>query len=296
MLASNRFVRPAFTLIELLVVIAIIGMLVALLLPAVQAAREAARRMECGNNLKQIGLAFQAYHDVYRVLPNSSFDPGYASGSAFVSLLPFLDQSAITNVYDFTKPNTDPVNQEAVASRIGTYLCPSAVLNRPIPIAGCDTNNRAPGSYAVSTGSGDPYGKFTDGNPNNGAIVNFASGTTALRDMLDGTAQTLLAGESDWGFRDYLFSSGPCAGQIRWGFTYWSSGYPVSTGFTTRGPFNPDSMLGDSKRLSSFRSDHPGGVQFVLCDGSVDFIGESISHEILDALATRTSGDIVEGF
>src|SRR5690606_8436971 len=117
------------------------------------------------------------------------------------------------------------------------------------------------------TGSGDPWAS-TD--PHDGAIVyyrpaNPALGTPAdgvpvnLSSILDGTTNTFLAGESHWGFNDYLFSSGPCAGSVRGGFSYWSSPYPLATAFTTRGPFNPHSMDGDSKRLSNFRSSHPGG-------------------------------------
>jgi prepilin-type N-terminal cleavage/methylation domain-containing protein len=287
--------RPGFTLVELLVVIAIIGVLVSLLLPAVQSAREAARRMQCGNNLKQIGLAFHNYHDTYKLFPNT--EPGgvgrLTMASAFVSILPYLEQGNAYQLYDFGRGNSDPHNMQVVSQRIPHYLCPSAALRRAVPIRGCDANDRAPGTYAVSTGSGNPWGTYASGSPHNGAIVNIGSGTTGFRDILDGTSHTLLVGESAWNIGDYLFRFGPCQGQQRWGFTYWSSPYPLSTAFTTMPPFNPKS--GGSAVLTRFRSDHVGGiVNFVLCDGSVRPISDSIHPRVLDALGTRAGGEVFD--
>jgi prepilin-type N-terminal cleavage/methylation domain-containing protein/prepilin-type processing-associated H-X9-DG protein len=288
--------RPTgFTLVELLVVIAVIGILVSLLLPAVQSAREAARRMQCSNNMKQIGLAFHNYHDTYRLFPNT--EPGgvgaLTMASSFVSVLPYLELTNAYQLYDFGLGNSHPHNRQVVSQRIPTYLCPSGVLRRPVPISGCDLNERAPGTYAVSTGSGDPWGTFANGNPHNGAIVNIGSGTTGFRDILDGTSNTVLAGESAWNLPDYHFRFGPCAGQQRWGFTYWSSPYPLATAFTTMAPFNPKS--GGSAVLSRFRSDHPGGVvNFVFCDGSTRFIHEHIHPDVLNALGTRAGGEVLD--
>ncbi len=292
---TSRESRRGFTLVELLVVIAIIGILVSLLLPAVQSAREAARRMQCGNNMKQIGLAFHNYHDTYNVFPNT--EPGgfgsLTRASAFTAILPYLELSNAYQLYDFGRVNSDPYNDTVVSQRIPIYLCPSASLRREVPIVGCDPNNRAPGTYAVSTGSGDPWGTTASGFPHNGAIVNIGSGTTAFRDILDGTSQTLLAGESAWNLPDYLFTSGPCSGQSRWGFTYWSSPYPLATAFTTMAPFNPRS--GGSAVLSRFRSDHPGGVvNFVFCDGSTRCLSDTIHPLVLDALGTRAGGEVID--
>jgi prepilin-type N-terminal cleavage/methylation domain-containing protein len=279
--------RPrGFTLVELLVVIAIIGVLVALLLPAVQSAREAARRMQCSNNLRQIALAVQNYHDTYRFLPPGASDPSLAGSSGFAAILPFLEQAALYQLYDFSKGNSDPANLQAVSQRIKTYLCPSCVFLRQVPLEGCDTNRRAPGTYAFSTSTGDPWTE------SDGAIVNIRSAPlTRLASITDGTSNTLLAGESHWGFRDYLFTSGPCAGQVRGGFTYWASPYPLSTLFSSRGPFNPQALGGDTRRLHNFRSSHPAGVNMALVDGAVRFVAESIDHGVLDAAVTRDGGE-----
>jgi prepilin-type N-terminal cleavage/methylation domain-containing protein len=279
--------RGAFTLVELLVVIAIIGILVAMLLPAVQSAREAARRMQCSNNLRQIGLAVHNYHDTYRYLPPGASDPSLAGASGFAAILPFLEQGAVYQAYDFTKGNSDPANLQAVSQRIKTYLCPSCLFVRQVPLEGCDANRRAPGTYAFSTSTGDPW------SVSDGAIVATRNAPwTRLASITDGTSNTLLAGESHWGFRDYLFSSGPCAGQVRGGFTYWSSPYPLSTLFSSMGVFNPQSMAGDTRRLHSFRSSHPAGVNMVLVDGAVRFVAESIDHTVLDAAVTRDGGEL----
>jgi len=284
--------RSAFTLVELLVVIAIIGVLVALMLPAVQAARESARRMSCSNNLKQISLAVHNYHDSLGKLPPGEADGTFAGSSAFAAILPYLEQNNTYQMYDFTQGNSAAVNLTAVSQRIKAFVCPTCVFVRRVPIDGCDANNRAPGTYAFSSGSDDPYGTDAAGNPNNGAIVNGKSQPTALRDIMDGTSNTLLGGEAHWSFKDYAFTSGPCSGQVRGGFSYWSSPYPLATLFTTKGPFNPQEMAGVSTRLSNFRSNHPGGVNMSLCDGSVRMYLTSVDSVLLNAVATRNGGEV----
>jgi type II secretory pathway pseudopilin PulG len=272
--------------VELLVVIAIIGVLVSLLLPAVQSAREAARRMSCQNNLKQIALATHNYHDAYKYLPPASTNSNLSGSSAFAAILPYIEQASLYTQYDFSKGNSDPMNTQVVSQRIKTYICPSCFFIRKVPIPECDAN-RAPGTYGFSTSSGDPYAE------SNGAIVNALTPLTRFASVSDGTSNTLLVGEAHWGFKDYTFTSGPCSGQVRGGFSYWSSPYPLATVFTTKGPFNSKAMNGDSMRLATFRSTHPSGVNMGLVDGAVRFVSDNLDHNTLDALATRDGGEVV---
>jgi hypothetical protein len=210
-----------------------------------------------------------------------------SGSSGLAAILPYLEQTSTYTLYDFSKGNSDPVNLQAVSQRIKAYLCPSCFFIRKVPISGCDANDRAPGTYAFSTCTGDPYGV------SDGAIVNANTPLTRMASITDGTSNTFLAGEAHWGFRDYMFTSGPCTGQVRGGFSYWSSPYPLATVFTTKGPFNAQTMNGDSMRLATFRSSHPSGVNMANVDGSVRFVIDNLDHAVLDAAATREGGEFV---
>ncbi len=304
MFVSRAPRRRGFTLIELLVVIAIIAILVALLLPAVQQAREAARRTQCKNNLKQIGLAVHNYHDVYSVFPNVNANSTLSGGSLFTSILPMLDQANAFNTYDFNQTNSSTYNVAVTGQLIPGYRCPSSPMRRQVP-GPCDAG-RAPGNYAVSIGTVkyDPYASYYGSPPSNldGAIVytDSANGKISFRDFTDGTSTTLLVGETAYNMPDYTFSSGACSGEARYSFTYWSSPYPGSTAATTGVDFNPhdlaDDGIYDSDWLYSFRSDHVGGVQFVFVDGSVHFLSENIDATLLNSLATRAGGEVIGEF
>jgi len=243
--------------------------------------------MQCSNNLKQIALAVHNYHDSQKMLPPGSTNAALSGSTGFAAILPYLEQANLYSQYNFSKGNSEPENLQVVSQRIKTYICPSCFFARKVPINGCDANDRAPGTYAFSTSTGDPYA-ISDG-----AIVNALTPPTRLASITDGTSNTFLAGESHWGFRDYTFTSGPCLGQVRGGFSYWSSPYPLATIFTTKGPFNPQSMNGDSMRLATFRSSHPLGVNMANVDGSIRFVMDSIDHSLLDAAATREGGESV---
>ena len=287
---KSAFGRPrnGFSLIELLVVITIIGILVALLLPAVQAAREAARRMSCVNNLKQVALATHLYHDTNRCLPPASFSGGLFSGSTFLILLPYIEQASAYVQYRPDCGITAPENQGVIGTRIPIFLCPSMVLSRTVPDAAHDEVG-APGSYAVSTGSESPW------SAHNGVIVKMGQSKHAIRieDIRDGTSRTLMYGEFDFGLQDLTWPDGSFQG----GLTRWAIGYPGVTWGSTWGPFNRDRIADPNcpqMTWTAFRSDHPNGVNFALVDGSVHFITDGIDKTVLDALATRAGGEVCE--
>ena len=295
--------RSGFTLIELLVVVAIIAILVAILLPAVQQARESARRVSCKNNLKQIGLALHNYQDVHGVFPNVNANNTLSGGSTFTSILPQIDGANAYDAYDFNKSNSDPYNIGVTGQQLPFYLCPTAVMRRDVPSASSD-NGRALGHYAVNMGSRDynPYWAYYP-NPQapvlDGAIVysDAASPKIGPRDFLDGMSNTLLVGETAYDLPDYTFSSGPEAGQPRYSFTYWSVPYPGSTACTTEHAFNPHDLPGDgvfeSGWVRSFRSDHPGGVQFVMADGRVQYLSDLVDVTLYRGLSTRNGGELL---
>jgi len=279
--------RTGFTLIELLVVIAIIAILIALLLPAVQQAREAARRSQCKNNLKQIGLAMHNYHDLYQSLPMGTNSQIYGP---FVAILPNMDQENLQDLYDFDLYYTDPENEEAINTRIPVYLCPSMVLKRAVPDAACDEPG-APGSYGASMGSS----QFTG----DGLFAGY-NGFTApvpvrFRDITDGLTNTIMCGEFNYQLEDYLWSGFSCpakAGDIRWGGHRWAPGYPgVSLGHTA-GDFN----VNLNANRTTWRSDHVGGAHFLLADGAVQFVNENVDAALLDALATRQGAEEIGDF
>lgn len=278
--ASRRHPRAGFTLVEMLVVIAIIGVLVSLLMPAVQHARESARRSQCRNNLKQIGLAIHIYHDTYRRFPMASHWRG-TFYSAFTAILPFLEQSPIYQSYDARLSAFHPLNAAAVAIPISTYTCPSMVLPRPVPQRNCG-ESAAPASYAVCVGSMSCWGRI-----HNGAIVGHDKGSFGFDDVLDGTAQTLMVGELDYGLQNYHFTSGACVGMHRGGVTVWGIGYPGFSMACTVGVYNSSKLIVGFREFETFRSDHPSGANFVFVDGGVHFIHDSIDKRVLDALATR---------
>ncbi|PQO26049.1 prepilin-type cleavage/methylation domain-containing protein [Blastopirellula marina] len=333
--------RHGFTLVELLVVIAIIGVLIALLLPAVQQAREAARRMQCSNNLKQIGLALQNYHDTYLVLPPGGMPQGTTAHAGehqpswIVRILPFLEQSTITNqaVFagtDWSGRNLDVNWKLKHDIVIGSLLCPSSDLD-PTRQQGTNSGTQSLGapatinvqvaSYVAIAGAGlEPSDLSTAPGRNgvgrmsfNGAmpIVNMVNGigsspqrqqALSLAQITDGTSNTFCVGEQSSSLRESGNLRDCRAGNIAGGM--WSSGSATADSnsqayntTTIREPVNWHLYNNYSctafhalAKNTSIRSNHPGGAQFVLLDGSVRFVTETTDLRNLLKLAIRDDG------
>jgi prepilin-type N-terminal cleavage/methylation domain-containing protein/prepilin-type processing-associated H-X9-DG protein len=282
--------RRAFTLVELLVVIAIIGILIALLLPAVQAAREAARRMQCANNLKQIGLALHNYHDTHRIFPYATGGEGtYWSWSALI--LPFIESGNIYQQIDFRYPYNvvNAANNEAMKQFVPVYLCPSA----PAPGL-CTCCAGIPGiedsaeiNYSAVATHRDGSEAYYARDPN-GTGVMYLRSKTRIADVTDGTSQTLLVAECDIDQNDpWKQSAGPsyCPNAQCTIGKLWASENRLTTAY---------GINGDVSHLRPGpRSYHPGGAQFVYTDGHVSFLQETIDQALLQALTTRDWGEVV---
>ncbi|QDU57641.1 DUF1559 family PulG-like putative transporter [Aeoliella mucimassa] len=286
--------RNAFTLVELLVVIAIIGILVALLLPAVQAAREAARRASCQNNMKQIGLAMHQHNDAFKRLPPAVPEGHEHNTGAMVWILPYLELGNVMDRYDFTLGPDEGANEELSKMVLPVFVCPTMST-----LDGSRPNGMA--SYGISTGSG--YSRYPvnvktgepDPNTHNGAIIDPVRGKTSIAKITsaDGTSQTFLAGELDFGLLNYAdrtAGTGTTAG----GTTRWAYAYPGVSWCSTAGVFNSDRLINGFLEWETFRGDHPGGVMMLFVDGSVRMVDEETADEVLDGMATTAGGEIIE--
>jgi prepilin-type N-terminal cleavage/methylation domain-containing protein/prepilin-type processing-associated H-X9-DG protein len=302
-----------FTIVELLVVIAVIGALVSLLLPAMQSAREAARRVQCRNHLKQIGLAVLNFESAQRTLPPPHVlseggglvaGPTFYSdlGSMFVLLLPYLEDAARYDAYVLTKPPTDAENLRIAGVALPGYVCPSMSLPRTVPDA-CG-ERLGPGSYLISSRVRYQPQYALDG----AFAVPPAAGQRyelGIKRFTDGTTHTLLVGETNYGWASYKWSEhsiagcqsngGACWGDFTWAHGYWHFAFG-HTGFVPGQPsnynFNNPSANWDSRFRTTFRSDHPGGVQVVFVDGSVHFLRTEIDRDTHFALVTRAGGEV----
>jgi prepilin-type N-terminal cleavage/methylation domain-containing protein/prepilin-type processing-associated H-X9-DG protein len=300
--------RPGrgFTLLELLVVITIIAVLVGLLLPAVQSAREAARRSQCSNNLKQIGLAMHAYHGVHNAFPPGyitalgndpaapEIGPGWGLG---VMILNGLEQGPLYQGINFSLQITDPGSQTARTPILAVFLCPSNVGSGPVVASSLTgtilTTDVSAGQYVASAGQLEP-GEFPDSN--NGVF--YRNSRNGLRDITDGSSTTLMVGERSRNIADATWVGAVPTWQLctnpRWVVQECgpASTLVVShTGTAATGSiYVPNSK---SSMVDDYWSLHPGGSNFLFCDGSMRFIKESVNPSVFSYLSTRAGGEVI---
>jgi prepilin-type N-terminal cleavage/methylation domain-containing protein/prepilin-type processing-associated H-X9-DG protein len=310
-------VRPAFTLVELLVVIAIIGVLVALLLPAVQAAREAARRSQCSNNLKQIGLALHNYHDTTLAFPQGNLvritgSPLFGDGWTWhARILPFAERGPlydkVSNVIG-TDAGTRTSAPQLLAgrdTRLGFFQCPSH------PSGGI--GNPSKHGYQLSTYNGvcgtttfnnNQLDQATDvGYRGNGMF--FMNSNVRFADVIDGTTNTFLVAEVQDELNGAPNSNRMRGSDRKYNFASGSDGNPPTdiseylVGMEADDPINANTrdasghFNNDGEYAGSY---HPGGAQFLMGDGSVRFIPETINMTTCRALSTRDRGEIPGNF
>jgi len=323
-----RSLRSAFTLVELLVVIAIIGVLVALLLPAVQAAREASRRSSCQNNLKQLSLAMVNYEDVYKALPGGMGRFGCCWGTWQVRVLPYMEQGALAGIYVNSDGNdatgqryNGATNVMVTTKRIKSLTCPSDIANAPL-------SNITNHNYGVNYGNtsffqqplisgnltiqfnGAPFMAYTnssdggDGPATAAAVATFKDlygRPVRLAEITDGTSNTLMCGELIQG-----------QGNALHGFSWWGGGGGFVT-FMTPNSTSPDVLVGGickptdlrnppctttgtttAPRMAGARSRHSNGVQVSFCDGHVSFISNNIAFLNWNGLGSSQGGETVD--
>jgi len=321
---TSRASRPGpaagFTLVELLVVIAIIGVLLALLLPAVQTARESARRTQCANNLKQIGVGMQNHLTTFGAFPPGQrlIIVGHKTWGWPAFLLEWMEESAAYDRIDFRRPLWGPENREAVSKEVSSFLCPSTGRRHATRTGHRITLDLInAGLWDASTGEdmacidyagiSGPTAHASFRNPatgatyaaNSGILLNISTGPrtqTTAAEILDGLSQTLLVGELSGRGIFVAGTSNALRGVWAGGQNCISVPAAPSGGQAIR-PINPapaDAWINAGN--SSLFSDHPGGAHVLLCDGAVRFLAETLDVQLLLALASRSDGEVIGAY
>jgi prepilin-type N-terminal cleavage/methylation domain-containing protein/prepilin-type processing-associated H-X9-DG protein len=315
--------RRAFTLIELLVVIAVIGVFVAMLLPAVQAAREAARRVQCTNNLKQIGIALHNYHQAI-----GTFPPGYLSKMDPVTFdndgpgwgwlaysLNQMEQLPTYNSINLVLGIEFPANQTARLNVINSFLCPSDAWRQNVftvvdattsaTTAGAPICSVGSSNYVGSVGTGDPSSLYPyiidaqDGPPgrDNGNGLFYRNRAITIAAITDGTSQTFAAGERSQNLSRASWTGAVTNAAVPLVALQGEAGLDPEGGGALvlshtgegHGPNSPSGLAhGDQ-----YWSLHPGGANFLFADGGVRFIKEVVGFKVFQALATRAAGEVL---
>ena len=307
-----------FTLIELLVVIAIIAVLIALLLPAVQQAREAARRTQCKNNLKQLGLAIHNYHDTHSCLPIADVSGAVNPVSAHARLLPYIDQTNLYNLIDFNVPYDHVNNVTARSKEVPAFRCPSDPTPLPASIGGRNNYYWNAGSGIVMYASG-----ATGQPPTNGIIFHnkpfrFAditdglSNTGAMAEKLTGDGSNGVASPKTDTFQPGTYPATPDEALQQCNATnvldltkqgYSNVGGPWLQQYHSTNQYNhvlqPNGrscMFPPGRIATTANSQHTGGVHLLLCDGSVKFISENIALETWRSIGSINGGEVLGEF
>ena len=290
--------RNAFTLVELLVVIAIIGILIGLLLPAVQQVREAARRIQCSNNIRQIGLAVMNYESAHQQYPPGWItadgapisEPGWGWSAV---ILPFMEGQNLHNQLNFDVAIDDPIHELAIQNVVPTFLCPSEtgpnVVNLDTHIehehddhddlVAHEDEHEHGELWASRSNYSGVFGSIEiEENPAGGNGAFFANSEVTFADILDGTSHTFIIGERTGEL-----------GPISWVGVVPELEEPLSriVGAADHAPNDHEGHFED------FRSFHPGGINVALADGSAHFISNTIDEGVFKALATIKGGEVV---